>query len=155
MTKATSVTWMGVALLSGTAAPAQQPPPAPGSAPVTPSIVMVRVYVADMAKSERFYEEVLNMRVAGVLSEREHALKFPGPNDAAGVLLLKADPKTPQANGSIVVRVGDVDAVLSSALAQGANVVRPAQSGPVPNTRYAMFSDLDGTIVEVTQFTTQ
>jgi predicted enzyme related to lactoylglutathione lyase len=113
---------------------------------------MVRRYVADMAKSEHFYEEVLNMRIAGALSEREHALKFPGPNDAAGLLLLKADPKTPQANGSVVVRAADVDAVLRRALAQGAKAVRPAQSGPVPNTRYAMFSDLDGTIIEVTQF---
>src|SRR5579862_9770871 len=103
MIKTTSVTWMAAALLSGAAAIAQQAP-ASGNARVTPSIVMVRVYVSDMAKSEHFYEEVLDMRVAGALSDKEHALKFPGPNDAAGVLLLKADPKTSQANGSVVVR---------------------------------------------------
>jgi len=140
------------ALLSVGAALAQQPLPATDAAQVTPTIVMVRIYAADMAKSEHFYEEVLSLRVAGALSEREHALKFPGPTTAAGVLLLKADPKAPQSNGSMVVRVGDVDAVLSRAVAQGAKVIRPAQSGPVSNTRYAMFSDFDGTMIEVTQF---
>ena len=123
-----------------------------GTHEVKPHLSQVRIYVADIPRSERFYEETLNMRVAAELSDAEHALVFPGAPEGPGVLLLQADAEAPQANGAIVVRVGDVDGILARAVELGGKVVRPAQSGPIEGTRYAMFSDYDGAIIQVTQF---
>ena len=143
-----SVAICAAALMAASAFGAGPAKAASTKAEVTPSLLMVRIYVADMARSERFYEQALNMRLVAKLSDHEHVLMFPGA-PGPGVIILQGDPLVPQANGSFVIRVPDVDAAVARAAAQGARILRAPAAGPEAGTRDAVLNDYDGTVVEI------
>ena len=138
-------------LLAGYAHAQPAASPAAGQR-VVPTLAMVRVYVKDMRRTERLLQESLGMRLVAEMDAREHVMMFPGQPAGPGLLILQANAENPERNGASVVRVADVDDVLGRAVALGATVAAPTKVAPEPDTKYAMFRDYDGTLIQVTQY---
>jgi predicted enzyme related to lactoylglutathione lyase len=145
---------VGLALAAATAQPAPVAPAGPPSAvgPVAaPRVIMLRLYVADIARGEKFYHEVLGASVVQKMGDNVRIMTFPG-GALPGIILIQS-PDEARMNGSFVIQVPDVKTTLARAAANG---------GQLMNTRFAQqvegmaassshFTDPDGNIVEVLQ----
>jgi predicted enzyme related to lactoylglutathione lyase len=138
------------ALAGGSAAVAQQAIPATAN----PSLMMVHVRAADIARSERFYTQVFGMTVTRVMGPHEHILAFPGAAPSAPGVILLLDKAGAAHNGSFLVQVPNIDAVFARVEGAGGKVTRApvAGSAEVP-LKVGFVSDPDGTRIEVIQFT--
>ena len=156
--------WAGVALASiasvaTTAAeptPAKPAPAAPAATstvgPVTSArVMMLRVFVADIARAEKFYADVFGMTAVQRMGDRVRIMIFPG-GTMPGIILIQSPQETTM-NGSWVMQVADVKATLERAVASG---------GVAMNTRFAQqvegqaaqsthFTDPDGNVIELLQ----
>ena len=141
-------------VLAASAAQSAPPPTAPPAtvAPVaSPRVIMLRLFVADIARGEKFYHEVFGANVVQKMGDNVRIMIFPG-GAMPGIILIQSRDEVSM-NGSFVIQVPDVQATLRRAAANG---------GTLMNTRFAQqvegmpassshFTDPDGNIVEVLQ----
>lgn len=148
------------AALSMAGAPALAATPAASAAPATPApvapvtsarVMMLRVFVADIARAEKFYHEVFGMIAAQKMGDNVRIMIFPS-GALPGIILIQSPQETTM-NGSWVMQVPDVKATLDRAVANG---------GVAMNTRFAQqvegqaaqsthFTDPDGNVIELLQ----
>jgi predicted enzyme related to lactoylglutathione lyase len=123
---------VGLALAAATARAA---PPVPSAAPssvgpvANPRVIMLRLYVADIARGEKFYHEVLGTNVVQKMGDKVRIMMFPG-GAIPGIILIQS-PDQARMNGSFVIQVPDVQATLARAAANGGtlmNTERPEMS---------------------------
>lgn len=137
--------FLAAALFSPIAAQAQTPTAAPAV-----RLVLVRVFTTDLDRAERFYREVFGLTETQDYGEHERVLTLPG--EGAPRLVL-AHTDQPRGNGSFALAIADIDAVMSRAAANGATITRAASapSAQMGGVRIGLFTDPDGTLVEVIQ----
>jgi predicted enzyme related to lactoylglutathione lyase len=126
--------------------------PATGAGPVAaPRVIMLRLYAADIARAEKFYNEVLGANVVQRMGDKVRIMVFPG-GTLPGIILIQS-PDEARMNGSFVIQVPDVQATLQRAAANGGAPIntRFAQNieGMAANSSH--FTDPDGNIVEALQ----
>ncbi len=147
-----TVALLAIALFSPHAALAQNMPA--GTVAATPRIVMVKIYVTDFARSERFYKQVFDLGAPRVYNATEHGFAFPDQNgilDPNATLLVLVLTPAPRPSSPFAMTVSDIDAVMSRAPAAGGAVSRPAPATATGNARIAMITDPDGVPIEVIQ----
>lgn len=157
--KVLRIALLGAALLSG-AALAQPTPPAGAkpqsklgaAAPVTqPKVMMLRLYVANIARGEKFYHEVFGATVVQKMGDNVRIMMFPGMA-LPGIILIQSKDEVTM-NGSFVIQVPDLAATLAKAQANGGKLLNTKfeqQAGPV-EMRSSHFYDPDGNLIEVMQ----
>jgi predicted enzyme related to lactoylglutathione lyase len=139
----------GVMCLVSLGQSAEQTQPATTSQPlVLPRVPLVRVFVADLDKSENFYRTVFGLAAAEHHGERERVFVMPDPTSAR-IVLNMADK--PRGNGSFALAITDVDAAMRRAVALGGKIERPAQSVPALKVTIGIINDLDGAQIELIQ----
>lgn len=127
------------------------PPPAKPAAASNPHIIMLRWFVADLARATKFYQSVFGMIPVQKMGDKVNIMVFPG-GSMPGLILIQS-PEEKEMNGSFVIQVADVKATLAKAEAAG---------GKLMNTHFAQkiagmpassshFVDPDGNVVEVMQ----
>jgi predicted enzyme related to lactoylglutathione lyase len=144
----------GANMLIGGMAGAQQttssPQPALGTLVATARVIMLRLYVSDLARAENFYHEVLGATVVQKMGDKVGIMTFPG--GAPGLILIQS-PKDELKGGSFVIQVPDLEATLASATANGGKVMttrfsQDIQKNPA-QSRHCF--DPDGNDLEVLQ----
>jgi predicted enzyme related to lactoylglutathione lyase len=127
---------------------AQQAPTGPVA---TPRIMMLRLYVSDLARAEKFYHEVLGTTIVQKMGDKVGIMNFPG-GVLPGLILIQS-PKDELKSGSFVIQVPDLEATLASAAANGGKVMSTSFSQDVQNmpaqSRHCF--DPDGNDIEVLQ----
>lgn len=129
-----------------------QTAPAPAVAPVpSPRVIMLRLYVADIARGDRFYHEVFGANVVQKMGDNVRIMIFPG-GAMPGIILIQSGDEI-RMNGSFVIQVPDVQDALRRAAANGGTLMntRFAQQVETMPARSSHFTDPDGNIVEVLQ----
>lgn len=125
---------------------------APAVAPTAnPRIMMLRLYVADIARGESFYREVFGAAAVQKMGERVRIMMLPG-NALPGIILIQS-PDEARMNGSFVIQVADVQETLARAAANGGVPMNTRFGQEVEGmpARSSHFTDPDGNIVEVLQ----
>jgi predicted enzyme related to lactoylglutathione lyase len=124
-------------------------------APVGPvaaaRVMMLRLYVSDLARAQNFYHEVLGASLVQKMGDKVGIMNFPG--GALPGLILIQSPKDGLKSGSFVVQVPDLEATLASAAANGGTVMTTRFSQDVqkmPAQSRHVF-DPDGNDIEVLQ----
>ena len=140
---------IAVALLTMAAvAPAQQAPMGPAA---NPKVIMLRLYVSDLARGEKFYHEVFGTTVVQKMGDNVRIMTFPG-GALPGIIMIKS-PEETQMNGSFVIQVPDMEAALARAAANGGKPLATRFSQDVQNmpaqSRHVI--DPDGNDIEVMQ----
>ncbi|WP_310532422.1 VOC family protein [Novosphingobium sp.] len=129
---------------------AAQPATAPAAA-TPPRIIMLRFFVADIARGEAFYAKVFGMRTVQKLGEGVRIMVFPG-SQSPGIILIQS-PEERTMNGSFIIQVDDLNDTLARVAANG---------GKLKNTKFEQkmgseigrsshFYDPDGNEIEVLQ----
>jgi predicted enzyme related to lactoylglutathione lyase len=98
-------------------APSTQPT-GEGNPAATGQILMIKLPVGNLAAAERFYGTVFGAKVAVSVGANAHIVTF--PSGGPGLVLLKRNPKEKNRTGAFIIKVPDLDASLSLALANGA-----------------------------------
>lgn len=139
---------IGAAMLMGGAVCAQQAPVGPAA---TPRIIMLRLYVSDLDRGEKFYHEVFGTTVVRKMGDDVRIMNFPG-GILPGIIMIKS-PDEAQMNGSFLIQVPDVQATLDRAAANGGVLHNTRFSEEVEGmpARSSHFTDPDGNIIEVMQ----
>ena len=143
--------------LSGTAAAEQAASGArqPAAQPVGPvasaRVIMLRLFVADLARAEKFYHEVFGTTVLQKMGDNVRIMNFPG-GTLPGIILIKS-PDEVRMNGSFVMQVADVQDTLARAAANGGTLMNTRFSQQVEGmpAQSSHFTDPDGNIIEVLQ----
>lgn len=137
---------MSIALGGG--ASAQQAQVAPVA---TPRVIMLRMFVSDLTRGEKFYHEVLGTTVVRRMGENVSILTFPG-GALPGIIMIKS-PQVSQMKSSFVIQVPDMEAALAHGAANGgsAQTTRFAEAvqGMPAQSRHLL--DPDGNDIEVMQ----
>ena len=140
-------------LLAATSVQAAPPATTPSAAAPVASlrVIMLRLYVGDIARGEKFYHEVLGANVLQKMGDNVRIMMFPG-GAMPGIILIQS-PDEARKNGSFVIQVPDVQATLQRAAANGGVLMntRFAQQIEGMPARSSHFTDPDGNIVEVLQ----
>jgi catechol 2,3-dioxygenase-like lactoylglutathione lyase family enzyme len=126
------------------AALAQSPP-----APVVdgrPRLMLVRVYVTDLDRSERFYRAVFGFSAAQAFGPDNRMF---GPPSATTPSIVLAHVDQPRGNGGFALAVNDAAAVMDAAVAAGGTIQRQAQQAH--GMPIGFITDPDGTTIEVIQ----
>lgn len=112
---------------------------------------MLRLYVADIARGEKFYHEVFGANVVQKMGDNVRIMIFPG-GAMPGIILIQSRDEA-RMNGSFVIQVPDVQDILRRAAANGGVPMntRFAQQVEGMAARSSHFTDPDGNIVEVLQ----
>lgn len=142
-----------LALLSATLATsgialAQPAPPTPVA---TPRVIMLRLYVNDLARAEKFYHEVLGATIVQKMGAKVGIMNFAG-GVLPGLILIET-AKNELKSGSFVMQVPNLEATLAAATANGGKVMttrfsQNIQSMPA-QSRHVF--DPDGNDIEVLQ----
>lgn len=145
---ASTSAWAAPAPATTTAAPAATPSVAPVA---NPKIMMLRLYVADIVRGEKFYHEVFGATAVQRMGDKVRIMMLPG-NALPGIILIQS-PDEVRMNGSFVIQVANVQETLSRAAANGGVLMntRFAQQIDGMPARSSHFTDPDGNIVEVMQ----
>jgi predicted enzyme related to lactoylglutathione lyase len=117
----------------------------------TARVIMLRLYVSDLDRGEKFYHEVFGTTVVQKMGDNVRIMNFPG-GVLPGIIMIKSAEEA-KMNGSFLVQVPDVQATLDRAAANG---------GVLHNTHFAEkvegmpaqsshLTDPDGNIIEVLQ----
>lgn len=135
---------------SASAQPAQPAQPAAGPVPAS-RVIMIRMFVSDLARGEKFYHEVLGTTVVQKMGENVSILNFP-KGTLPGIIMIKS-PQVTQMKSSFVIQVPDLEGVLARGAANGGSVqtMRFAQQveGMPAKSRHLL--DPDGNDIEVLQ----
>lgn len=140
----------GMALVQPAAAeaPTATEKPAPVA---SPRVVMLRLYVNDIARAETFYHQVFGANVVQKMGDKVRIMMFPG-GAMPGVILIQS-PEVATMHGSFVIQVPDMKALLAKAAANGGtlkNTHFEQQMAGMP-AQSSHFSDPDGNLIEVLQ----
>lgn len=141
-----------VATLLGTRALAQPAPPTPPATTTTsPRVMMLRLYVADIDRGEKFYHAVFGTTTVQRMGDNVRILIFPGGTLPGIILIKSADEVT--MNGSFVMQVPDLKGTMERAAANGGKLMNTNFADRVQGmpARSSHFIDLDGNIIEVLQ----
>lgn len=125
---------------------------APVAAPVAAArVLMLRLYVSDLDRGEKFYHEVFGTNVVQKMGDKVRILNFPG-GAMPGIIMIQS-PEEATMNGSVVMQVPDLQAALAKAAANGGKLkdTRFAQQVEGMPARSSHFSDPDGNLIEVLQ----
>jgi predicted enzyme related to lactoylglutathione lyase len=125
-----------------------QPTAPPAAAGERPRIMIVRVFVTDMERSERFYRAVFGWGPAQAFGPGNRMFGAPSPTAPSLLLVQTRDPRTN--NASFALAVNDTAAVMSAAEAAGGAVQRPA-SAQAHGMPIGFITDPDGAQIEVIQ----
>lgn len=139
------VAMCGALVGSASAQPAQVGPVA------NPRVIMLRMFVSDLARGEKFYHEVLGTTVVRRMGENVAILNFPG-GALPGIILIKS-PQVAQMKSSFVVQVPDMEATLARGAANGGSSQAKRFAETVegmPAASHHLF-DPDGNDLEVLQ----
>lgn len=140
----------GVALGLATASPSLAQP-TPATPVASPRVMMLRLYVGDLDRGEKFYHEVFGTTTVQRMGNAVRILVFPGGALPGIIMIRSADEAT--MNGSFVMQVPDLQATLARAAASGGKLMdtKFAQQIDGMAARSSHFTDPDGNIVEVLQ----
>lgn len=149
-----------LALFAASPAATPQPPasaaPAPANAVAdtaasAPRIIMLRFFVADIARGETFYQQVLGMKTVQKMGESVRIMIFPG-SSSPGIILIQSREEATM-NGSFIIQVADLKATLDKAAAHGGTLknTRFEQNMGAATGRSSHFLDPDGNEIEVLQ----
>lgn len=105
---------LSMAVALGAAASAQQAQVGPVAAP---RVIMMRMFVSDLARGEKFYHEVLGTTVVRRMGDNVSILTFPG-GALPGIIMIKS-PQVAQMKTSFVIQVPDMEAALARGAANG------------------------------------
>lgn len=135
-------------MFMGEGASAQQAPPGPVA---TPRVLMLRLYVSDLERGEKFYHEVFGTTVVQKMGDNVRIMNFPG-GVLPGIIMIKSEDEV-RMNGSFVIQVPDVQATLDRAAANGGVLHNTKFSEELKGmpARSSHFTDPDGNIIEVLQ----
>jgi predicted enzyme related to lactoylglutathione lyase len=138
---------VALALTNGTAF-AQPKPPATAA---SPQVIMLRLFVSDLDRGEKFYHEVFGTTVVQKMGENVRIMIFPG-GAMPGIIMIKSSEEATM-NGSFVVRVPDLRATLDRAAANGGKLMDTRFAQQIDNmpARSSHFTDPDGNVIEVLQ----
>jgi predicted enzyme related to lactoylglutathione lyase len=138
----------GAAALPGVLAHAQ---PALAQPTAAPRVMMLRLYVADVDRGEKFYHAVFGTTVVQRMGDNVRIMIFPGGTMPGIIMIKSADEAT--MNGSFVMQVPDLKATLERAAANGGTLMATnfAQQVQGMAARSSHFIDPDGNIIEVLQ----
>ncbi|MBW8784396.1 MAG: VOC family protein [Novosphingobium sp.] len=158
----------GAMMISGgaSAQPTQPAPPAQPAQPAQrgqltpvgpsakPRVMMLRLFVSDLARGEAFYHEVFGTAVVQKMGDNVGILMFPG-STPPGIIMIRSTAPTVM-KGSFVLQVPDLEAVLTRAAANGGKVEtrRFGQDIQGMAARSRHMSDPDGNDIEVLQIGT-
>lgn len=115
-------------------------------------IIMVRLYVSDLERSEKFYKEVFETEVETKIGQNVRILTFPS-GARPGIMMIKS-AQVQTVKSSFLIQVPDLESVLTRAVANGGTVqpqqfARMVQGTPA---RSRHLQDPDGNDVEAMQF---
>jgi predicted enzyme related to lactoylglutathione lyase len=140
---------LGALLLAPHAALAQTQPATPAAAAgERPRIMIVRVFVTDMDRSERFYRTVFGWGPAQAFGPGNRMFGAPSPTAPSLLLVQTREPRTN--NASFALAVNDTAAVMNAAEGAGGAVQRPASSQG-HGMPIGFITDPDGAQIEVIQ----
>ena len=88
--------------------------PAPVS---SPQIVMLRFFVSDIERAEKFYRAVFGMMTVQKMGETVRIMIFPG-GATPGIILIQSLEEATM-NGSFIIQVPDLQATLATAAVNG------------------------------------
>lgn len=133
--------------LSGSAL-AQQAQVGPVAAP---RVIMLRMFVSDLARGEKFYHEVFGTTVVRRMGENVSILNFPG-GALPGIIMIKSSQVT-QMKSSFVIQVPDMEATLARGAANGGSAESHRFAEAVQGMPAASHHllDPDGNDIEVLQ----
>jgi predicted enzyme related to lactoylglutathione lyase len=139
---------LSATLLTSGPAFAQPAPPTPVA---TPRVIMLRLYVGELARAEKFYHEVLGATVVQKMGDKVGIMIFPG-GVMPGLILIEA-PKNEFKSGSFVMQVPDLEATLARAAANGGKVMstRFSQNIQAMPAQSRHVFDPEGNDIEVLQ----
>lgn len=135
---------LGASVLIPPAAFAQTPPTP--SAEGRPRLMLVRVYVTDLDRSERFYRAVFGFSAALPFGPDNRMF---GPPSATAPSIVLAHVDQPRGNGSFALAVNDTAAIMKAVVAAGGSIEREAQQAH--GLPIGFVKDPDGTTIEVIQ----
>ena len=139
---------LGASMLLNEAASAQQAPVGPVA---NPRVIMLRLFVSDLARGENFYHQVFGAAAVQRMGDNVRILTFPGAAPP-GIIMIKTDDKV-KMNGSFVIQVPDLEAALTHAAANGGKVqttrFEQGVQGMPAQSRHVF--DPDGNDIEVLQ----
>jgi predicted enzyme related to lactoylglutathione lyase len=124
------------------------PPPAIVS---SARVVMLKIFVSDLDRGEKFYHEVFGTTAVQRMGDNVRILVFPG-GATPGIIMIRS-PDAASNHSSFVMQVSDYRVALDRAAANGGKLLntRFAQEvGGLP-ARSSHFLDPDGNNVEVLQ----
>ena len=84
----------------------------------TGNILMIKLYVGDLADAEEFYGAVFGATLAMQVGERAHIVTFPG--GGPGLVLIQSGTGDTDKHGAFIIRVPDMEAAKARALDHGA-----------------------------------
>jgi predicted enzyme related to lactoylglutathione lyase len=122
-----------------------QSQPAP-STDGRPRLMLVRVYVTDLDRSENFYRTVFGFSAAQAFGPDNRMF---GPPSATTPSIVLARVAQPRGNGSFALAVNDAAAVMKAAVAAGGAIVQQAQQAH--GLPIGLITDPDGATIEVIQ----
>lgn len=130
------------------AASANPAPPTPVS---SARVIMLKLMVSDLDRSERFYHEVFGTTAVQRMGDNVRILVFPG-GATPGIIMIKS-ANADHEHSSFVMQVPDYRAALDRAAANGGRLLntRFAQDLGGMAVRSSHFLDPDGNNVEVLQ----
>ena len=113
--------------------------------------MMLRLYVSDLARGERFYHEVFGTAVVKKVMTNVHILIFPR-GALPGIIMIES-PQVATMHGSFVIQVPDVKATLDLALANGGTLKNThfEQAIAGMEAQSSHLFDPDGNLIEVLQ----
>lgn len=139
---------VSIAIAAGGGASAQQAQVGPVA---TPRVLMLRMFVSDLARGEKFYREVLGTTVVRRMGENVSILNFPG-GALPGIIMIKS-PDVAQMKTSFVIQVPDMEATLARGAANGGSAqshrFAEAVQGMPASSHHLL--DPDGNDIEVLQ----
>ncbi len=155
-----SLALAGVAAMSSIAAAADAPAIKPGTATVpvvapapvaSPHIVMLRLYVANIARGEKFYHELFGATSVQNMGENVRIMVFPG-GAVPGIILIQSKDEATM-NGSFVTQVPDLKATLERAQANGGKLLNSNFTDRMAGMpmQSSHFYDPDGNLIEALQ----
>ena len=119
------------------AAPSTEPSSAPNPA-ARGTILMIKLPVGNLGAAEKFYGAVFGAKLAITVGKNAHIVTF--PDGGPGLVLLKRNPKDKGRTGAFIIKVPDLNASETLALANGAK--KQATFAGAPSGQAARSVDL-------------
>jgi catechol 2,3-dioxygenase-like lactoylglutathione lyase family enzyme len=120
--------------------------PATSAIDARPHLLLVRVYVTDLDRSERFYRAAFGFNAAIPFGPDNRMFGAPSATSPT-IVLAKVDK--PRGNGSFALAVSDTATVMNAVEAAGGAIEKQVQQAH--GLPIGFVTDPDGTVIEVIQ----